>query len=332
MPHPHSPSGRESMKLLHCLVLFSLHSTAGASEDGHWCYLSQKCHDQQCKEPRQWGQLYPECTSSEQSPINIVTSKVKYDWNLTPFRFKNHNTNPECKWKVENNGHTVIVHLDGSSTIELGGLEGKYKAVQFHFHWGNDEKGSPSTRISPGSEHSIDGERYAMELHIVHIKEEFASVADAIKGKGVAVLGFFIEVGKTNEYYEPFISKLKEIPYPGNKTEMSAVCLDSLIPKAEDLTQFYRYTGSLTTPECSENVIWTLFEKPIQLGLEQIQEFWMKLYFGDNKDWWMVDNFRPVQPVGDREILKSDSDTLMPPAKASLLIPTAAYLALSLIQ
>ncbi|KAG8122654.1 putative Carbonic anhydrase IV protein [Naja naja] len=181
---------------------------------------------------------------------------------------------------MENNGHTVIVKLDQSEKVELGGLNGRYKAVQFHFHWGSEVE----KMQSPGSEHSIDGERYPMELHVVHIKEEFGNTESAIKGK--------------------------------------ALRLESLIPDKKDLTSFYRYTGSLTTPGCNEEVVWTLFE-----NLGRIKGFWEKVYFDSEKKLPMVDNFRPVQPLGARIVEKSNSNLLLPPRKALLLVPTAALLA-----
>lgn len=38
-----------------------------------------------------------------------------------------------------------------------------------------------------------------------------------------------------------------------------------------NLTNYYRYKGSLTTPGCTEAVIWTLFENPIPLSIEQVR-------------------------------------------------------------
>lgn len=46
-----------------------------------------------------------------------------------------------------------VPHL---SIISGGGLSNSYKAVQFHLHWGNNG--------GPGSEHTIDGEQYPMEV------------------------------------------------------------------------------------------------------------------------------------------------------------------------
>uniref|UniRef100_A0A8C6XQN5 Carbonic anhydrase n=1 Tax=Naja naja TaxID=35670 RepID=A0A8C6XQN5_NAJNA len=229
---------------------------AAASEEGkNWCYASQRCEIQGCKEPRLWATLYSECGKDKQSPVNILTRQVTYNESLKAFNFINYNIKPG-KWTMENNGHTVIVKLDQSEKVELGGLNGRYKAVQFHFHWGSEVE----KMQSPGSEHSIDGERYPMELHVVHIKEEFGNTESAIKGKGVAVLGFFIKAGKTNPNYEPLISNLENIGAKEGKVNITALRLESLIPDKKDLTSFYRYTGSLTTPGCNEEVVWTLFE------------------------------------------------------------------------
>ncbi|XP_070788109.1 carbonic anhydrase 4 [Pituophis catenifer annectens] len=322
-----SPSAAgEAMKSLRCLAFLLGYAAfaAAASEEGKtWCYASQQCKIPDCKEPRLWAKLYSECGNNKQSPVNILTRQVTYNDSLKAFKFINYNVKSDHKWSMENNGHTVVVRLGQSAKVESGGLNGRYKAVQFHFHWGSE---MGNTR-SPGSEHSIDGERYPMELHIVHIKEEFSSTDSAIKGKGVAVLGFFIKVGKKNRNYESLISNLEKIGPAEQKVEIPALALESLIPDEEDLTSFYRYTGSLTTPACSEEVVWTLFEKPIELEWEQIEEFWKKVYFDKGKTLPMVDNFRPVQPLGGRIIEKSNSNLLLPPGTALLLVPTAAFLA-----
>lgn len=54
----------------------------------------------------------------------------------------------------------VKVTLSASPKIGGGGLERKYKAVEFHFHWGTQGV----QQYLPGSEHSIDGEKHAMEV------------------------------------------------------------------------------------------------------------------------------------------------------------------------
>ncbi|XP_034608664.1 carbonic anhydrase 4 [Trachemys scripta elegans] len=310
------------------LVLLSLHVAKTATEgDKEWCYLSQKWTQSECAEPGVWDTVNEECGKKEQSPINIVTNKVKYKEDLKPFTFEGYNTNQSSPWRIENNGHTVKVSLSGSAKIGGGGLRNKYNAIEFHFHWGT------SKGFSPGSEHSIDGERYAMELHIVHRKEGFSTTEQAVTDKeGLAVLGFFIKTGAKNENYEPLIEMLNEVALKGSQKNMTSLPLESLIPAKKNLTRYYRYNGSLTTPNCNQAVVWTIFQEPIVLKESQVENFLETLYFTKNKTLLMTDNFRPVQPLNDRIVYRSDVSVIQPPAKALLVVPTLIYVMSLLFQ
>lgn len=59
--------------------------------------------------------------------------------------------------------------------------------------------------------------------------------------------------------------------FSDGNTSLPPVSLAQLIPSEQNLTTFYRYKGSLTTPGCTESVIWTLFENPIPLNIEQVR-------------------------------------------------------------
>ncbi|KAL0180116.1 hypothetical protein M9458_025558, partial [Cirrhinus mrigala] len=67
--------------------------------------------------------------------------------------------------------------------VEGGDLPGLFASMQFHLHWGNGS-------ATPGSEHSVNGKRFPMELHIVSKAERNASVS---ADSAWAVLGVFIE-------------------------------------------------------------------------------------------------------------------------------------------
>lgn len=58
---------------------------------------------------------------------------------------------------------------------------------------------------------------------------------------------------------------------PDANTSLPPTSLAQLIPPEHNLTSFYRYRGSLTTPGCTEAVVWTLFENPIPLSFEQVR-------------------------------------------------------------
>ncbi|NXS11376.1 CAH4 anhydrase, partial [Neodrepanis coruscans] len=310
------------MELL-LLALFSLHILKTEAVGNPWCYRSQKCEEPNCKDPHEWHLTNRDCKGSKQSPINIVTRNVVYDKSLKPLTFEGYDVKGSSKWSIENNGHTG----NTSPKVEGGGLEMKYKAVEFHLHWGVPGE----QQYIPGSEHSIDGEKYAMELHLVHIREDASDVAEAKKIKnGLAVLAFFIKVaGKENKNYATLLKELENIRYKGEVAAIDPLPLRSLLPPEEDLGRYYRYEGSLTTPDCHEGVIWTIFEEPIELSLSQLSQF-AALHFDGKNSSAMIENFRPSQPVNRRRVSWSSASLVLPTAKLLLLLPALTYILTSL--
>ncbi|XP_019222781.1 carbonic anhydrase 4-like [Oreochromis niloticus] len=229
-----------------------------------------------------------------QSPVNIVTRKVLPDERLTPFHFTGYKET--FYGSLINTGHSVQLNLPSSIQIKGGNLDDEYKAIQFHLHWGKDG--------GRGSEHTIDGEKFPMEMHIVHIKEEYDSLAEASKDStGVAVLGFFFQESESaNEKYDHLISALKYISQPKTNVTLLGVSLDMFIPSEINRTKYFRYKGSLTTPDCAEAVVWTLFESTIPLSRNQLAAF-SQLQFYDGQK--MVNNYRPVQPLNGRQVYYS---------------------------
>ncbi|XP_062363409.1 carbonic anhydrase 6 [Cinclus cinclus] len=166
---------------------------------------------------------------------------------------------------MTNNGHSVQIDLPPTMSISRG-LPGLYTAVQMHLHWGGLDL------ESSGSEHTIDGMRYFAELHIVHYNSANYSSFEEAKDKpqGLAVLAFLYTDGHfENTYYSEFISKLARIRFAGQSTTLGSLDIQAMLP--ENLSHFYRYQGSLTTPPCSESVIWTIFHSPVVLSHTQIQ-------------------------------------------------------------
>lgn len=140
-----------------------------------------------------------------------------------------------------------------------------YKLDSFHFH--------------VPSEHQIDYQRYDMELHLVHKNN---------KGK-IAVIGVLIEAGKENEMVEELWNFLQDDRLKDK--EIESIHLLSLIP--EQRSAFY-YSGSLTTPPCTEGVHWIVFESPIDFSNKQIASFYQVYGY----------NSRPLQPINGRDIYK----------------------------
>ncbi|CAF1657955.1 unnamed protein product, partial [Didymodactylos carnosus] len=84
-----------------------------------------------------------------------------------------------------------------------------------------------------------------------------------------AVLAYFFEVADNENAqwanYVLYVSDLKEV----NQTKTYGTNIQQLMDG--DQREFLRYTGSLTTPPCTQGVIWTIFSSSIDLTAASFQ-------------------------------------------------------------
>lgn len=220
----------------------------------HWSYSGAGA-------PEKWGKLSQDFASCEkgynQSPVDIQ-QVVKGE--LPPLSL----TYQAKDKSIINNGHTLQLNVHDGDKLLVDGTE--FTLLQFHFH-------TPS-------ENQINGKAYPLELHFVHSDD---------KGN-LAVVGVMFEQGKAN----PAIADiLKMVPATVNVAEAVAkpVSLADLMPGDKS---YFRFSGSLTTPPCTEGVRWLVMKQPVTLSADQIDAF--KKILGDN-------NSRPVQPLNGRVII-----------------------------
>ncbi|XP_046637172.1 carbonic anhydrase 14-like isoform X3 [Daphnia pulicaria] len=217
---------------------------------------------------KMWREHESFCGGEHQSPINIDSSKAGVT-NYPKFCFHNYDlVFPE---RLEKNGHTVELKIEEQGLhaelpfITGGGLTDRYNFVQLHFHWG---------RQLFGSEHTIDRKEYAGELHIVHYNTKYGNFIDAIPQEdGLAALGILIKLTDRDNLAFRHLEQFENIidPSPVNSDVLHfSVPLVALLP--HDTDSFYRYNGSLTSGDCNEDVIWTVFDTPIAISERQYRK------------------------------------------------------------
>ncbi|ESO96282.1 hypothetical protein LOTGIDRAFT_202179 [Lottia gigantea] len=247
-----------------------------------------------------WKDTFATCGLNSQSPIDIQTEGVVVNEDLGTVTLTGYGGS--IAMNMSNTGYTAKVVFNGDLYVENGGLPAKYKLDQFHFHWG-----SANTN---GSEHTINGNAYPMEVHFVHFKDSLGSLGAAVsEPEGLAVLGFFFEInGTDNTVLDNIIDHLANITDPSGSSEvvLDTQILEDLLPSK--LANFYRYSGSLTTPPCSETVVWTVFEDTIKISSSQMAKFRDMLSSevdGQNNTINLQNNYRPVQLLHSRKVYSS---------------------------
>lgn len=229
--------------------------------------------------PEYWGDLDPSYylakTGRSQSPINIETGTTVSGTSLPAISFNYYDS--KVVWK--NTGHALEaevlnVNQQGIPTALNSMTIGtkKYYLKQFHVH--------------TLSEHSVDEYFYDMEIHLVH---------KANDGE-LSVLGVFVSDGTENTVLAPLWNTLPASEEEPAVYPSQAIRIAGILPY--DNKHVYRYTGSLTTPPCSEGVKWTVFAQPIQMSYSQINEF-KQIFSGSH---FPNGNRRPVQPLNGRTV------------------------------
>ncbi|XP_061640939.1 receptor-type tyrosine-protein phosphatase gamma-like isoform X2 [Phyllopteryx taeniolatus] len=268
-----------------------------ATEETYWAYSGIYGPDEG------WASAYPECKEKNQSPINIVDQDAKISTEFQEITLEGFDTESSNKTSMKNTGKTVAIMLKDDYFVRGAGLPGRFKAEKVEFHWG------PSNG-SEGSEHSIKGRRYPVEMQIyMYNSDDFDSLSGALKEKRIiAAMAVFLQVGgKDNPAVEPIIHGLKGVVHHEKETLLEPFVLKDLLPSSLD--SYYRYTGSLTTPPCSKIVEWIIFSRPIYVSFKQLEAFY-SIFTTEQQDHvksveYLRSNFRPIQSLDNRHVFKS---------------------------
>ncbi|VEN35464.1 unnamed protein product, partial [Callosobruchus maculatus] len=261
-----------------------------------------------------WGKKFQNCIGKHQSPIDIEINNVKVK-KFPTLKFENFDV-PLEKVTLKNNGHTVVLTVAEGQlpSISGGPLEGKYLFAQLHFHWGKNDL--------EGSENLINNHSFPLELHMVFYKNDYTDFGHAANhSDGLTVLSYLFEaVDSENHRYDKFEEELVKVQNLGAIAEIhDFVPLHEFI--TDDKDNYFTYIGSLTTPPCSEVVIWIEFRNTVPLSHDQIQTF-RQLSGSHGK---LEHNFRPIQPLYDR-IIYMNSSSCTSITKITLLVAVVGLL------
>ena len=213
--------------------------------------------------PENWGKLDAGknllCDSGKrQSPIDIRPG-IAVD--LEPIKF----TYKPSKFTVVDNGHTIQVNVGAGNVINVMGQ--RFELAQFHFHKPSEER--------------VNGRPFPMVIHFVHKDWD----------DNLAVIAVLLDEGSEHPVLQ---TVWNHMPLEAGAEVVAAESLD-IVRLFPDNRAYWTYMGSLTTPPCSENVLWMVMKTPVTVSPEQIGTF-SRLY---------KKNARPIQPSNGRLIKES---------------------------
>uniref|UniRef100_A0A673AAJ4 Receptor-type tyrosine-protein phosphatase gamma n=1 Tax=Sphaeramia orbicularis TaxID=375764 RepID=A0A673AAJ4_9TELE len=250
--------------------------------------------------PRGWAALYPECAANNQSPVDITDEQAVVSEEYQELVLEKFNAESSNQTTMKNTGKTVAVFLKDDYFVRGAGLPGRFKAEKMEFHWGQSDG-------SAGSEHSVNGRRFPVEMQIyLYNSDDFDSLSAAIKERRIiAAMTIFFEVN--NPAVDPIIQGLKGVVHHEKETNLKSFILRDLLPSSVD--SYYRYTGSLTTPPCSKVVEWIIFSRPVYVSQSQLEAFY-NILTTEQQDHvksveYLRNNFRPLQDLDNRKVFKS---------------------------
>jgi len=219
------------------------------------------------KDPEHWGELKEEWKTcgngTQQSPIDVVKGNAIISPDLGTLRRIYQTGNAT----LVNRGHDIMVNWSGGAgSVEIKGK--RFTLNQGHWH-------TPA-------EHTIDGKQHPLEMHLVH---------QAVDGE-IAVIGILYELGTPDTFLAELMDEIIAIAdmeppeEPLGMVDPNDIKFDSM--------KYYRYMGSLTTPPCTEGVIWSVIDEVRTVSEDQVRALKKALNDGYEK------NARPIQPINGR--------------------------------
>jgi len=168
-----------------------------------------------------------------------------------------------------------LVFWDANANLKM------FAPAQFHMH-------APS-------EHTFNGKHYDLELHIVHTDYQSSNLA---------VLAIFFDVAEGGNKDNAFLTALN---LGTQNPSITSLPLQTLVQGLKK-DAIWSYSGSLTTPPCSEIVTWIVTNEPQPISTAQLKQ--ITSHFADNYNYAHGNgNNRATQPLNGRSIYLRSSES-----------------------
>lgn len=223
----------------------------------HWSYEGETS-------PEHWGEIEKDsdCDGNNQSPINILVDETSEHTEATG-SLKFHYAENIRLTEVINNGHSIEFDFEPGDSLVYN--KEFFHLKQIHFH--------------EPSEHTINGVRFPIELHLVHSSDQGNYVVLSVLGRE----------GKEEESFS-FFDKYVHLTPGSSMITHEDVDLQKISPGTDS---YFSYKGSLTTPPCSENVNWIIFKNRLVLSAKTIKLL---------RENMPINNYRSAQPLNGRTV------------------------------
>ena len=232
--------------------------TVLSADEANWSYSGETGAEY-------WASLSPDyrlCGSGKnQSPINI-DSKTTLDIQNKGIKFNYGHIVPTT---LQNTGKYIQVNIDKGSNIKIDELEFELKHLAIHMP----------------SEHTFDNKQFPMEIQLVHES----------KTGEKAIVALMVMQGNPDRTLNKI---LQQMPTKIGETVQLADNTLRNIEMKKKFANYTQYSGSITSPPCTEGVRWYILQQALSLSAEQQKQF---------QDIMSASN-RPIQNINARLIFK----------------------------